>query len=182
MLKKNASIYFKLGLILLSTFLMPGSIYAAGVSVSIPATGTITQGISATVNEAQFGGFLVSSPTVGGTISLNAISCTAVGSGNVQAFGTAACGTLSVTGQDAQQITILFSNSGNFTVGDGSGHSMSGQLNLNGNICYASGGAPLCSSIKIGGVITAQGTNTNPAGAYSTSTGGSPAQLSLTYS
>jgi hypothetical protein len=151
-----------------------------GVSVPVTTDATITQGITASVSTVKFGGFFTGE-TLGGNLTLSNDSCIAMGTGSVQALSGAECGALTVDATPLASISINVLNTGNFTLGDGNGHSISGQITLSGLNCYVSGGFPLCSDIKVGGVLMVNGMDTNPAGVYSTATGGTPAQISLTY-
>ncbi|MDF2529475.1 MAG: hypothetical protein K0Q57_355 [Gammaproteobacteria bacterium] len=165
----------------LSALSMTQSCFAEGVMQTASASATVLTAVSASVNSSlSFGTFQVSDP--GGTVMINQSSgCTESTTGNVTATFSGSCASLNVTGSSGQAIAVTLDNP-NFTLADNSTHTASGILDVSSNTCYASGGFPLCSDLRIGGTLTLGNYSSNPAGSYSTSNaGGSAGSINLEY-
>ncbi|MDF2939449.1 MAG: hypothetical protein K0R66_91 [Gammaproteobacteria bacterium] len=158
------------------------TIYAdEGTSLVIPAQVRVSQVLAVSAEPVSFGTFLPGDFT-GGSVMVGTGTCTASADPGVTIMGSAAgCGSLNITGEGNRQITLNL-NSPNITLSDGNGHSISGTVSLSNTSCYVSGNVPLCSDITLGGSLTVQGLNSNPAGNYSTdNAAGVPAQITVQY-
>ncbi|MDF2529473.1 MAG: hypothetical protein K0Q57_353 [Gammaproteobacteria bacterium] len=174
--QRNIKFLLAVGLVSVALFNV-----ANATSASVAVSTTVMQDLAFTVTPPTFGRI---GPAASGTVTaaLSNSTCT-VGGVGVTYYSGATCGTLDITsGATGTQINVSL-DTPNFTVGDGAAHTMTGSLNVSSSTCYiSSGGAPLCSAVKIGGDLSVGDATANPAGAYTTGTGGSPASLTLTYS
>jgi hypothetical protein len=166
----------------LSVLLVSLPLYAdEGTSLIIPAQVRVSQALSVSAEPVSFGTFLPGDFS-GGVLLVGTGTCTASADPGITIMGSAAgCGSLNITGEANKQISISL-NSSNITLSDGDGHSINGTITLSNTSCYVSGNAPSCGEITLGGSLTVQGLNSNPAGNYSTAnSAGIPAQITVQY-
>jgi hypothetical protein len=155
---------------------------ANAATTSIGASGQITAALSGSVTQIDFGKFTNSGGS--GTVALTyGGACNATPGGAVALTGgTPTCGAVAITGQTGASVSLSLTGA-TATLGDGSAHTMDAALTFSGGGTTATCTVDTdCNSKIVVASLTVGDSTANPAGTYSTATGGTPGTLTITYS